>query len=306
MGIFKTEDCPICGKRTNAFKKVVAKYNGKHLCHDCCTKIIRSGINAIDIKKKTLSELQRAAKVRTVMTDTIKNNTDAAIPNTPHVSTPSLLPPEAPKPIEIPADDTPHTESIAVTSIHTIDDYNVPLTDIDGKEITSKFYMRIDDDTHCLVTDGGKSYHLHVGCYKNWLPEYRDGFKGWKVITIADAEAKGLKKCAFCYESDQKESSEVDWDMYKNESPVKTFTVTHSDMYADADSYPVGIEAYEGFDVEKDRQTIEIDYETICAMPKTARDFFDENIGEYRMFVLKSYENDDGKVKIKIGIYERV
>lgn len=81
MSIFKTEDCPICGRRTNAFEKTMAKYNGLHLCRPCLTRIIAFGINAADVKKHTLDELQVAAGRRTVESLSVpssKQATDSA------------------------------------------------------------------------------------------------------------------------------------------------------------------------------------------------------------------------------------
>ncbi|MBE6022574.1 MAG: DUF4428 domain-containing protein [Cellulosilyticum sp.] len=59
MSIFKTEDCPICGNKTNAFQKTMARYNGKFICRSCYPKIIKAGVNVWEIKKKTLAELQQ-------------------------------------------------------------------------------------------------------------------------------------------------------------------------------------------------------------------------------------------------------
>lgn len=81
MSILKTENCPICGQRTNAFQKTMAKYNKLHVCRNCFGRIIKSGINAIDIKKKTLEELRQAVgveKTKAVCDDTIsKVSSDA-------------------------------------------------------------------------------------------------------------------------------------------------------------------------------------------------------------------------------------
>ena len=60
MSLLKTEKCPICGVSVKPFEKVVAKYNGKHLCKACANKLSSSGVNLIcklfgleeDINKK--------------------------------------------------------------------------------------------------------------------------------------------------------------------------------------------------------------------------------------------------------------
>lgn len=60
MSIFKTENCPICGKPTNAFEKTSAKYNGLFICKSCFHKITQAGINVLQLKNKSLDELQSA------------------------------------------------------------------------------------------------------------------------------------------------------------------------------------------------------------------------------------------------------
>lgn len=51
MSLLKTEKCPICGVSVKPFEKVVAKYNGKHLCKACANKLSSSGVNLISLKK---------------------------------------------------------------------------------------------------------------------------------------------------------------------------------------------------------------------------------------------------------------
>lgn len=95
VSIFKTEDCPICGRRTNAFEKTMAKYNGLHLCRQCLTRIIASGINAVDVKKHTLNELQVAAGRRTVESLSVPSSkpaTDSASFSSNSSATPSTAP----------------------------------------------------------------------------------------------------------------------------------------------------------------------------------------------------------------------
>lgn len=58
MSIIKTENCPICGKPTNAFEKSSAKCEGLFVCQTCYKKIIQSGVNALQIKKKSATELK--------------------------------------------------------------------------------------------------------------------------------------------------------------------------------------------------------------------------------------------------------
>ena len=75
---------------------------------------------------------------------------------------------------------------------------DVKIIDIEGCEKYLPDYYKITDNKHCLYCRGGKTYHTHVGCYKNWDNNMRQAFTHWETMTIDDAEAKGLKKCAFC------------------------------------------------------------------------------------------------------------
>ncbi len=194
-----------------------------------------------------------------------------------------VKPVEQLKPIE-----KPKQETVTVTIPDgTTKEYNLNLT--------------LNDTHSCLISDGGKTYHTHVNCFKNWPAKYQENFEGWKVTTIDEAEKMGYRKCNYCNEADRTE-----WDYYKDDKPVKTFTVTHKDEYAITEIYNVGDEVNMDHDFEKEKDTLEIGFEEICYMPKSARDFFDENYGSYKMFVLDVYENDNGKVKFKIGIFDEL
>lgn len=63
-------------------------------------------------------------------------------------------------------------------------------------------FTTIDEDEGCLITDGGRTYHTDVGCFYNWSDEYQEKFTGWRLISIDDAECRGLRKCKFCAEND--------------------------------------------------------------------------------------------------------
>ena len=60
------------------------------------------------------------------------------------------------------------------------------------------------------------------------------------------------------------------------------------------------------FDVEYEYIYLngEIDFDKICNMPKSVRDFLDETYESVRIFVIDIYEDDNtGKVKFKVGAY---
>lgn len=59
MGIFNTEDCPICGTPTGAMSKSSAKYNSVYVCKNCAKKLAANKILLIKLKKYPLEELQR-------------------------------------------------------------------------------------------------------------------------------------------------------------------------------------------------------------------------------------------------------
>lgn len=60
MGIFKTEICPVCGERTNAAQKVMAKIDGKHLCKSCAEKLLEAKINLFELKKYDIEQIRTA------------------------------------------------------------------------------------------------------------------------------------------------------------------------------------------------------------------------------------------------------
>ncbi len=59
MGLFKTENCPICNKPTGALAKSSAKYNGLFVCQSCAKKLTANGILLIRLNKYSLDELQK-------------------------------------------------------------------------------------------------------------------------------------------------------------------------------------------------------------------------------------------------------
>jgi hypothetical protein len=59
MEIFKTEDCPICGKPTGAMAKSLTKYNGLYVCKDCTKKLTANKVSLFKLKKYTLEDLQK-------------------------------------------------------------------------------------------------------------------------------------------------------------------------------------------------------------------------------------------------------
>ncbi len=199
----------------------------------------------------------------------------------------------------------PKVESNKKEDSEQVDKYAIPVTDIHGNVEKMSWLSKTTEDS-CLISDGGKTYHTHAGCYLNWPTEYQTGFKGWKKISIAEAEELGYRKCKYCEDKDTPKIQEYhdDWEDYENEKPIKKFTLTHCDEFATIDDYEIGAEVTEGYDDEKDKDILEIDFDKICNMPKSVRDFLDETYESVRMFVIDIYEDDNtGKVKFKVGAY---
>ena len=78
----------------------------------------------------------------------------------------------------------------------------VKITDINGSVQEVSTGLCISDPDRVLVVDGGKTYHTHISCFKNWTPEMRENFTGWKIISKKEAISKGMKYCKFCEEND--------------------------------------------------------------------------------------------------------
>lgn len=78
----------------------------------------------------------------------------------------------------------------------------IPVTMPDG----SVREMSPDDlilDGNCLISEGGKYYHTHVGCCNKWSSKAYDNFKslgGWRLTSIEVAEYLGLMPCLICDE----------------------------------------------------------------------------------------------------------
>ena len=63
MGLFKREDCPICGLSTGALSKSSAKYKGVYVCQNCSKKLSDAGIFLLKLKDYPLEQLQEIVGV---------------------------------------------------------------------------------------------------------------------------------------------------------------------------------------------------------------------------------------------------
>lgn len=63
MGLFKREDCPICGLPTGALSKSSAKYNGTCVCQNCSKKLSGAGLFLLKLKDYPLEQLQEIVGV---------------------------------------------------------------------------------------------------------------------------------------------------------------------------------------------------------------------------------------------------
>lgn len=92
------------------------------------------------------------------------------------------------------------------------------------------------------------------------------------------------------------------WGYYQTEKPIKTFTATIKSEIGGCAT--VGDEVEQGYDMEKDKETLDISSGDSCTMPKRIREFFQENYEDYRMFVMETEEIDFERMKIQVGIYK--
>lgn len=99
--------------------------------------------------------------------------------------------------------ETPKTIVPAVDKlVPESNDTTVNVTDLDGSVITSSIYQVIDSEYGVLISEGGKAYHTHLSCFKNWTGDAQRRFIGWKIIKKSDAINRGLTYCRFCKEDD--------------------------------------------------------------------------------------------------------
>ena len=91
----------------------------------------------------------------------------------------------------------PPTEPVPEINTNT-----VKVTDLDGSVITTSIYQTIDASDRVLVSDGGRTYHTHLSCFKNWTGDAQRKFTGWRIVKKSDALEQGLTYCKFCAEDD--------------------------------------------------------------------------------------------------------
>lgn len=196
-------------------------------------------------------------------------------------------------------------------------EFDVKFLHVSGMEFQQDtvFYDTLElSRLHIRETDGTKlaSYKLANVCDECCI--YFDGAHrssadalatGLLFIEIVKAVFESENIYSICFPTNPIVSIDDldDWDYYQTRKPVKTFTVTDRSEDAFAGYYSVGDEVEQGYDWEKDKDTLEIGYGPLCNTPKSVQTFFEENSGSYRLFVLDAYEDDNGRVKVKIGIY---
>jgi len=88
----------------------------------------------------------------------------------------------------------------------------VKVIDLDGDEFETKSYCsQFADNSLCLYTEGGKTYHTWLDCYTKWPEEMRNNFKHWNIIKRKDAIKQGFHKCSFCEQRDYDSDHIDDW-----------------------------------------------------------------------------------------------
>lgn len=77
----------------------------------------------------------------------------------------------------------------------------VQVEDLNGNIIEVSTHLQVDGKEDVLITEGGRTFHTSVGCFRNWKPEMQSNFTGWKIIKRKDAIKMGMKYCSFCDEA---------------------------------------------------------------------------------------------------------
>ena len=86
----------------------------------------------------------------------------------------------------------------------------VKVTDVDGSERDLSIHLSLDQGDRVLMAKGGRAYHTHLSCYKNWRPEMIENFTGWKIIKKSEAIANGMSYCNFCKDLDMQLDDDFD------------------------------------------------------------------------------------------------
>ena len=170
---------------------------------------------------------------------------------------------------------------------------NVEVEYPDGHSEQIKIYKKIT--CGCLVTDGGRAYHSKVACFKNWSTEYRDSFTKWHLITLEEAENRGLRRCGFCYA----------YELAKEYRDAVVHTLSCSaKKYQDQLRWcRVGEECSVEYDSDNDRYTV-LDFcnEEIGYLPASVADKHKRDIEYCKIFLDEITEQENGKYKVKVII----
>ncbi len=98
------------------------------------------------------------------------------------------------------AEPVPPTPPVAPES--ALNGNMVKVTDLDGTTITTSIYQSIDATDRVLVSEGGRTYHTHLSCFKRWTGDAQRNFTGWKIVKKSEVMEQGLTYCRFCAEDD--------------------------------------------------------------------------------------------------------
>ena len=105
----------------------------------------------------------------------------------------------------------PPVETIKeVTDVREAVRETVKVTDIDGSEKYLSIHLSLDQSDRVLMAKGGRAYHTHLSCFKNWRPEMIENFTGWKIIKKSEAIANGMSYCNFCKDLDRQLDDDFD------------------------------------------------------------------------------------------------
>lgn len=163
----------------------------------------------------------------------------------------------------------------------------------DGHSEMRSILETINLDEGCLITDGGRTYHNKVSCFRRWSEEYRETFTKWRLISLEDAEKMGLRRCNFCY----------GYEIAKEKPDAVVLSIScAAQKYQDSLILcNVGERCEIDYDVECDKYIVSCGDE-IGYLTEKQIESHDIDISFTRVFIDEIIEQENGKYKVKILI----
>lgn len=201
-----------------------------------------------------------------------------------------------------------------------VDEMRIPVLNLDGTTSYATYCDAIEDDGLAYVAADGKTYHTRAGCYRNWSPNYRSTFSGWKVIRIADAEAQGMHMCSYCQDMEylsmhpdattlgyfEPESLDPAVVFGRRGKPELVFTATIRNRDIKAEDFSKGDEIRVAGGNAPGKGSLYKDDLLLCNAPTKLRTFeIVHDSAPLEMRVLEAHTTPKGFVSLRIAVYER-